>query len=278
MGCRIGVFVFVLASLAGAQEFEVASIRAAPGDIDRLNVGVRVDGAMVICKSLALRDYIRIAYQVKEYQIAGPEWIGSTRYDINAKIPDGAPRSSLPAMLQALLAERFKMTLHREKREFNAYALVAAKEGVKLTPSPKDGSVESAPPESRGVTVQAGRGGTTVNFGEGSYIRVGEHTIEAKKINLTQLMETLADYLDRPAVDMTGLTGIYDINLEFSLDDLRNLLRSRGIYLTIPDSAGDSMGISIVDSLKKLGLRLEPRKAPLEVLVIDRVEKTPIGN
>src|SRR5262249_51390658 len=102
--------------------------------------------------------------------------------------------------------------------------------------------------------------------------------IEAQKVNLTQLMETLSDYLDRPAVDMTGLTGTYDLKLEYSLDDLRNLLRARGVYRPIPDSVGDSMGTSVTESLKKLGLRLEPRKAPLQVLLIDHVEKTPIGN
>src|SRR6185369_147896 len=208
---RLGIGVIVLAAAVSAQQFEVASVRPVSGDIDTMNVGVRIDGAMVVCKSLAMRDYLRMAFQVKEYQIAGPEWMGSTRYDINAKIPDGASRSELPAMLQALFADRFQLKTHREKKEFNAYALVVSKEGAKLTPSaPADASTESDPVPAGGVNVQAGRGGSTINYGKGSYIRTGDHNIEARRMDLVRLMETLADYLDRPAVDMTGLTGLYD--------------------------------------------------------------------
>src|SRR5207302_768856 len=111
------------------------------------------------------------------------------RYDINAKIPEGSSRDALPAMLQALLAERFKFSAHREKKDFNVYALVVAKEGTKLTESAPDDNAGSEP-GGAGVTVQAGRGGSTVNFGKGSFIRVGDRTIEAKRVQMIQLMET----------------------------------------------------------------------------------------
>ncbi len=274
---RFGIGVLtILISAASAQQFEVASVRPVAEDFDSKTVGVHIDGAMVVCKMLAMRDYIRMAYQIKQYQVIGPDWINSTRYDINAKIPEGATRAQLPAMLQSLLAERFKLTVHNEKKEFNVYALTVAKEGAKLQESAPEEDGASAGPAT--VNVQGGRGGSIVSFGRGSYIRVADRTIEAKRVEMVQLIETLADYLDRPLVDMTGLTKKYDLTLEYSLDDLRTMLRSRGVFRQIPDSVGESMGAPLSESLKKVGLRLEPRKAPLDVLVIDRVEKTPLEN
>jgi uncharacterized protein (TIGR03435 family) len=265
-------------AIAAAQQFEVATIKPSPGEVDTNNVGVRIDGAMVSCRFLGVRDYMRMAFGVKEYQVIGPDWLGSTRFDINAKIPEGAQRGQLPAMMEALLVERFKMVTHKEKREFNVFALVVSKEGAKVTESAPatDSETDTAP--AGGISVSAGRGGSTINYGKGSTIRSYDHFIEAKRIQMPQLMEFLADYLDKPAIDMSGLTGIYDIKLEYSLDDLRNLLRSRGIIRTLPDSLAESFPVSIAESLKKLGLRLEPRKAPIDVVVIDKIEKTPIAN
>jgi uncharacterized protein (TIGR03435 family) len=275
----ISALVVAVAQIsAQAQEFEVASMKPSPPDrIDSVEIGIHIDGAFVRCKSLSLRDYIRNAFQVKEYQISGPEWMKDVKFDLNAKLPEGATRANVPAMMQALLAERFKLTTHRDKKEFNIYALVVTKDASRLIESPAEAT--DAPAASGvDVDVQAGRGGATVNFGRGSYIRIADGKIEAKRVTPSRLVESIADYLDRPAIDMTGLTGIYDFTLDYSLDELRNLLRTRGVYANIPDSAAAGMPGSIRDSIKKFGLTLEARKAPLEIVVVDRLEKVPTAN
>lgn len=111
-------------------EFEVASIRAsaAPG-AGRVNVGVHVDGAQVSFTYLSLREYIRTAYRMKDFQVSGPEWLGSQRFDITAKVPGDAPSGRIPEMLQGLLEERFQLKLHREMKEFPVYGLWSGRMG-----------------------------------------------------------------------------------------------------------------------------------------------------
>jgi uncharacterized protein (TIGR03435 family) len=97
-------------------------------------------------------------------------------------------------------------------------------------------------------------------------------------VTFPSLIDSLSKFVDRPVVDMTGLTGRYDFTLEYSVDELRNLVRASGADASrIPDLGGDPT-ISIFSSLEALGLKLEARKAPVEVIVIDRAEKTPTAN
>ena len=98
------------------------------------------------------------------------------------------------------------------------------------------------------------------------------------RVTLPQLLNSLERFLDRPVVDMTGLNGVYDVTLEYSLEEVRNVLRVTGSSVTIPDSAAPAFPGSIRDSFAALGLRLEARKAPMDVLVIDHVERTPLAN
>src|SRR5260370_3342594 len=98
-------------------EFEVASIKPSAAPVaGRLAAGVKVDGAQVHGSFLALKDYIRSAYKVKDYQISGPSWLGSERFEIDAKLPAGATREQVPEMMQTLLAERFELKTHRETK------------------------------------------------------------------------------------------------------------------------------------------------------------------
>lgn len=270
---RTGVAVLaILGFQAHAQEFEVASMKPSPPDaVDRVQIGIHIDGALVRCRSLALRDYLRTAFQVKEYQITGPDWMRDVKFDITAKLPEGATRGQVPAMLQALFKERLKLAVHREKKDFNVYALVVSKDGPHLIESPES---ENADARAVDVEVQAANGGSTINFGNGSYVRMGDGKIEAKRVSISRLVDSLADYLDRPVTDMTRLSGIYDFTLDYSLEDLRTLLRTRGVYVNIPDAAAAGMPGSIRDSIRKFGLNLESRKAPLDVIVVDHVQKT----
>jgi len=124
--------------------FEVASVKpAAPLDMAKLaaavqqggampKLGARVDGARAEYTYMAIKELIATAYKVKPYQISGPDWIANQRFDIVAKIPDGASKDDAPKMLQALLEDRFKLVVHRESKEHPVLALVVGKGGPKL--------------------------------------------------------------------------------------------------------------------------------------------------
>src|SRR5271157_2159969 len=134
----LGACLALAAACAFAQNppapaFEAASVKpSAPMGMGRMRISMGGDPGRLNYSGVSLRDIIRQAYQLKDYQITGPEWLNTERFDIVAKLPDGAPESQKPLMLQALLAERFKLTVHREKKDLPAYALVVAKGGSKL--------------------------------------------------------------------------------------------------------------------------------------------------
>ena len=119
---------FVLAQAPPNSKFEVASVR--PSQVmgtERVDVGVHVDGAQVRMVALPMRDYIARAYRMKLYQVTGPDWLTSERFDVNAKLPEGSTQEQIPEMLQSLLEERFQIKLHREKKDLPVYALIIGK-------------------------------------------------------------------------------------------------------------------------------------------------------
>src|SRR5271169_3775092 len=120
---------------AAPPQFEVASVKPSVESANAMaNVsrGLHIDGAMVSFNGMPLKWYIHYAYTVKESQVSGPDLLSSERFDIVAKLPAGAAREQIPAMMQALLADRFKMTLHRESKESPVYALIVGKGGIKM--------------------------------------------------------------------------------------------------------------------------------------------------
>ncbi len=224
-----------------AQKFEVASIRPHKGPYTE--VGVRISGPKVTIEAYGLLGLIMDAYQLTEdIQISGgPPWMSadSVRFDIAAIAPgDGATsQENLRLMLQALLADRFQLKVHRVTQEIPVYALVVAKNGPKLK--------ESAPAEESSVTASGGR----------------TAQITMANVSTERLAIQLSGGLDRPVVDKTGLKGHYDVKLNW-----------------IPEFAGPpppgSDGVNIFTAVQEqLGLKLEPQKAPIEILVIDHVER-----
>src|SRR5579872_5763774 len=166
--CAITLGVSLLASTALAQTktklaFDAASVKpAAPLDVKAIQdavlnggplpIGPHVGPARAEYKYMALRDLIALAYKIRAYQVSGPDWIGNTRFDIVAAYPAGATKADAPQMLQALLEERFKLTMHRDNKERPVLALVAGKGGSKLqdsgvTPPPIDESTPLKPGE-----------------------------------------------------------------------------------------------------------------------------------
>ena len=268
-----------------AVQFEVASIRpsAAPG-ADHVDVGVHIDGAQVRCTYLSLTDYIGAAYKLKLYQIQGPDFLASDRFDISATLPAGAKQEQVLEMLKSLLVDRFQMKFHWEKKDFPVYALTIAKGGLKVTPSAPDTESDNDDKAPVNVSGSGGRGGVNINLGHGSYFTLADNKFVARKLTMASLAETLARFEDRPVVDMTGATGKFDVDLDFTEEDYHAMLIRSALAagVILPPEAIAAMerasGDSLFGALEKVGLKFERRKAPLDVIVIDHISKTPTEN
>jgi uncharacterized protein (TIGR03435 family) len=246
-----------LAQTAKLPSFEVASVKpaapcCAPGQWRESKVlDDRIDFRYV-----TMRYCVAAAYRLKEYQVSGPAWINEARYDILARAAEETRKEQLPEMLQALLAERFKLEIHREKKEFDVFVLGVGKNGPKLTESPAE---------------TANQGGAAYGI---SMTGGGVGRLECKRANMTSFAATLPRFVGRPVVDQTGLTGRYDFDLEFSPDDMKGMR----VEAPPPGMPTAEFGMSIYTSIQKVGLKLEGRKMPLDAIVVDRGEKTPIEN
>lgn len=274
-----GLFLFApnpcRAQAPAKLEFEVASVKPAPPPasgsfVPPIRGGPGTNDPERITYGHASLKYLLInAYNVKEYQISGPGWIDTKLYEISAKLPPGATKEQLRVMLQSLLAERFKLKLHRETREFSGYELVVGKNGSKLKESLEAPPVDD--PKAYDLTPDKD-GFPRVPPGVGMMGLATRACMCARQTgrmaSLSQLTDALGAWLDnRPVVDKTGLTAKYDFKLEFFHD---------GPAGTAPAGA-DPQGIGAPDLLtaiqQQLGLKLELKKVPLDVLVIDSVEQ-----
>jgi len=306
--------------------FEVATVKPSPPlDMAKLReqaqagrmprFGPHVDTSQATYTYMSLKELIANAYKVKEYQITGPAWLATEQFDIVAKLPDGASKDDAPKMLQALLAERFKLAAHRDTQEQPVLALAVGKDGPKLKESPPTTEPidENAPlkPGERKIEgpngpVRVSRnadGSTTMNMGEKGTITT-RVDMQAQMVSLESSRVTMAGFADmltrlmtmgggegRQVVDMTGLKGNYQVAVDISLADIMAMARAQGMNLPMaPPGAGAAGaspaaeasdpggGSTVFASVKKLGLKLEPRKAKVEQLVIDHMEKTPTEN
>ena len=285
----ISAFLPVLTSvavMAQTPQFEVASIRPSSASAtDRVNVGVHIDGAQITVNYFSLKDMIRMAYSVKDYQVTGADFLASDRFDVAAKIPAGSKPDELRDMMKALLAERFQLKIHHDTKDFPVFALVIAKGGLKIQELPPDAeSSEEAAKAPVNVTASGGRGGVNVNYGHGSSFTFADNKLVGKKLTMANFAETLARFEEKPVVDMTGLKGNYDIELAFTPEDYTAMLIRSAIVagVTMPPEALKAMqsasGDSIAMALEKVGLKMESRKAPLEVIVVDHSLKLPTEN
>ncbi len=274
--------------LAQSPQFEVASVRPFVPGPGQVAGGLHFDGAQVRGVALSLRDYLATAYRFKATLISGPDWTATERYDISATLPEGSTKAQVPEMLQTLLAERFEVKLHKQKKGLPIYALVLAKGPPKLKELPPDPNEDKANDEPVGManvaTIVAVGNGVSVNYARGASFSVGDNRIEVRKLPLWVFCRNLERYSDRQIVDMTGLTGAYNFTIEVTPEDyVAMMLRSaviRGANLPpeaqkLLDSSSPS---ALSDALQQVGLKLEARRSPLDTLVIDSALKTPTAN
>ncbi len=225
---------------AGTPAFEVASVKQGPGGGPPGDIPRNMDPSPghLAMKNVPLRFAIEWAFDVKDYQIDGPEWIKvDERYDLIAKAAGPATDEQMKPMLQTLLLQRFQMKVHKETKDLPVYALVLGKGSPKLKEAATDGQprIES--------------NGNSATF---------------RQFGLSRLTFLLSRRMDRPVLDLTGLKGVYDYTIDLS-----------GLGRPGEDSTGPSIFSAVQQDL---GLKLEARKAPIEMLVIDHVEKVPTAN
>jgi uncharacterized protein (TIGR03435 family) len=164
------------------------------------------------------------------------------------------------------------------------YGLVIGKGGLKMKESSGQTAGDAAGNSAQSVNAAITPGGTTVTYGDGAYFRVGDNRFEGRKLGVSVIADALSRFADRPVIDMTGLTGKYDFDMLFSPDDFRAMMIRATIAsgITLPESVlkvlDNSSGDTLFNAVEELGLRLESRKAPIEMLVIDEAQKTPTDN
>jgi uncharacterized protein (TIGR03435 family) len=259
------IVLLTLSNLAAAQapdaqalpQFEVATIRRSAPVIDgRLTVTMGGDPGRIDYQGLPLKILLSRAFNVKDDQISGPDWLDTERFDVAAKIPPSVSRDRVPAMLQALLVERFKIAFHRDKKEMGIYALVVGKSGLKL----------------KEVAEPAGAGRL--------FVRNGHVETQA---TLSFFADLISRLVDRPVFDRTGLKASYDIFLEWTPEPGQGSLfkgfpsppSQPGTEGANPERTGPSLFTAIQE---QLGLKLESRKAPVDIVAIDQIQKVPAEN
>ena len=245
--------LMVLASFAGfgqsAQpptEFEVAEVKANHSGLPGIQGGI-LPGGQISVRNIPMKELIMQAYKAGDVA-GGPNWLDSERFDIVAKAPPNTSEDTLRLMLQRLLSERFRLAVHREQRRMAVYALVAVKGKSKLQPAAGSGQPRCHP----------GQGAEGLN-----------HTV-CTNFTMADLASWLStriapSFIELPVIDHTGFQGTYDIQLDW-----------------VPRQLGDSdaaAGPTVFDALEKqLGLKLERRKEPRPVIIIDKVDRLPTEN
>ena len=261
--------------------FEVAAVRPSPATSS--GRGVRIDGAQVHFAGFLLREYVARAYQLRVSQVAIPDGLSSTRFDVDAKLPEGSTPAQVAEMLQALLADRFSLKQHRERKEVPVYAIVLGKPPLRLKESARDPDASPRIEALVNITVNAGPAGTSVDLGHGASYTLRDGKFGGRHFTAEMLASTLERYCDRPVVDMTGLKGVYDFSFEVTPEEAQVLGIRAALYsgVTLPPQLLqqlDTGGNPLIGAMQQLGLKLDARKAPMEVLVVDDARRAPVEN
>jgi len=236
-------------------QFEVASVKPNASGDHRIMMQITAGGRLNVTGA-SLRDLIRTAYGIEDFQIiGGSAWISSERWDIQAKAEENVLQSQVTEMLQSLLAERFQLKFHKESRRLPVYELVIARNGPKLQESKPNANGDghnAGPRQSHGAGGHAG----------------------GRAMTMAQLAQMLSVTVDRTVLDKTGLAGTYDITLSWRPEPGQG--RSFGNHmppggaLPASDPGLPSIFTAVQD---QLGLKLEAARGPVDVIVIDSAQK-----
>ncbi len=240
------LFLVCISALATDDpRFDVATIRPHAPDDTRFKVNMPAAGQFKATGSVA-KLVLMVAYDVQETQIVGgPSWFAIEKWDIEAKTDDG-PRHNVEdtrRMLQNLLQDRFALKIHRETAQLPAYVLTLAKGGPKFKALEREGATN---------------------------IRIAGNSISLERAGLDRMTQLLSAALGRPVVDRTGLTGLYDLSLQW---DDAPIPEGGVLGLDVPATPGNQRGSIFTAIQEQLGLRLEPQKVPVDVIVVDRMER-----
>lgn len=271
-------WILLLALIAqDYSRFEVASVRPSPpanlpaGMVPAPNLQGgpgTADPERIAYTNAGMRLLIETAFGVRFMQVVAPAWTAAERYDVSAKVPAGASKEQFQTMFQTFLKERFKLQFHHEERMLPVYAMTVGKNGPKL-------KVSTATPDPLGpVPKVAGADDDGFPVFPPAYVGVaaipanGRLRIRGQKVGVEKLAQMLQDRLDHPIVDQTGLTGEYDFKVEIEW------IRRPG---PAPDGPSDPAP-SVSQALDKLGLKLELKRLPYDVIVVDQIDKVPTAN
>jgi uncharacterized protein (TIGR03435 family) len=244
--------------MSAQPRFEAAAIRPAPVPAPTVIHGGpgSSDPGLATFENIDLFSLTAMAYGIRRYQLVAPDWMSTTRFNITARVPTGATIDDYRLMLQNLLAERFKLALHREQKEMQVAELVVAKTGPKLKESPPDPSA----PVPDGLQPPSPRAGPPPGYH-------GAVNLNLPKVSMERFAALLSGLYDQPVIDRTGLIGIYDVKLHA-------LAGANPPAVDAPNAPPP-----LIDAVQEqLGLKLVSKKSPVDVLVVDHMEKTSTEN
>jgi uncharacterized protein (TIGR03435 family) len=263
-------------------KFEVASIKPAAPMTSAgppANAGIKIDAARVDIGYWSVNQLIARAYGLPAYQLSAPGWTYNQRFDVVAKFPEGATKDQLPEMLQWLLADRFGLVAHTETKELPGFALVMGKGGLTIKAAEPD---PNAPPEPASPNRLAREGQLQDRLWSSDEKALGMVSFkmlpgvmhaEFKRMPMEALARVLADRLRAPVINMTGLAGEYHMTLDLPLPYAPAMANAPEL-----PAALEPVGVSLFSMVERLGLKLEQRKTPIEVLVVDSVNRVPTEN
>jgi len=289
------VIVFTLSSVNAqptdtAIRFEVASIKpSAPpngGTYRRYYVGTRggpgsTDPGRMMFSHVTVATLVAQAYDIYAFQLSCHDWLNSEKFDIIAKVPEGATKEQVPVMLQNLLADRFKLKVHREMRDMPVFELSVAKGEPKLKMANGDSPHQETATREPSL---AKDGFPAIPAGQTSkWVMNGRARWQSPDGQIEQLTQMLAGELGKPVIDATGLKGRYSFSLYWIQPEMKATqlaATSDPEAAMLADSATEgAVGPTIFHALRdQLGLRLDPKKGSASVLVVDSAERQPTEN
>lgn len=258
---RIFLSLLIATGISAQPRFEAAAIKPAPPPAPGIRTIVHggpgsSDPTLATLENIDLFSLTAMAYGIRRHQLSAPDWTESARFTITARIPARATVDDYRLMLQSLLSERFSLRFHHEQKEIQIADLVVAKNGPKL----KESEPGATPQSEGGLQPPPPRGGPPPGYH-------GPFNLNLRTISMEQFSAMLSGLFDQPVIDSTGLTGRYDFTLHA-------LVGSNPPSVDAPNAPPP-----LIDAVQEqLGLKLVSKKAPVDVLVVDHMEKTPTEN